>query len=66
MGKKGITLLDEICLDRDVLQRKIEVLQKELEELNRLIEELKMKRNYVKSELRKARMRLEELDRVCR
>ncbi|MEM0027654.1 MAG: hypothetical protein QXD38_06980 [Ignisphaera sp.] len=28
MGKKTVTLVEEICLDRDVLQRKIEVLQR--------------------------------------
>lgn len=66
MGKKTVTLIEEICLDRDVLQRKVEVLQKELEELNKQIEELKMRRNYIKNELRKARTRLEELDSVCK
>ncbi|MEM0239620.1 MAG: hypothetical protein QXT53_07875 [Ignisphaera sp.] len=28
LGKKTVTLVEEICLDRDVLQRKIEVLQR--------------------------------------
>jgi len=66
LGRKPISFIEEICLDKDVLQRKAELLQKELEEVEKQISELKMRRNYLKSELRKALMRLEELRNVCK
>ncbi|MEM0027652.1 MAG: hypothetical protein QXT53_07865 [Ignisphaera sp.] len=48
------------------ISKKLYAFQKELEELNKQIAELKMRRNYVKSGLRKAKARLEELDSICK
>jgi hypothetical protein len=65
MSKKHFDFMEEICLDRDVLEHKIKLLEKELEGLEKQLEELKMRRNYIKGELRKTRKRLEELNRLC-
>jgi len=45
MKRKSLDFIEEVCLDRDVLERKVELLEKELRELERQLEELKMRRN---------------------